>query len=188
LPGSIRLLERGKALPDPQKVKLWQPFIAPSLTALEDDNKATHRSLGIIKPDPDSLVFKIKPVAESDEDEQEVANLVYKQQTSLLEEPLRPLARPECHFGYEFVSGGQHHWRTIQDWEVQAAYLAYQRRYGTKEKALEMMRDAYGQNIPSRNLHFIMGTMKKRRWQFILIGLLRSGLDPKELGKQGRLF
>lgn len=51
-----------------------------------------------------------------------------------------------------------------------------------------MMTQAYGQNIPTRNLHFIMGTMAKRRWQFILIGLLRSGLDPEELGKQGDLF
>jgi hypothetical protein len=66
--------------------------------------------------------------------------------------------------------------------------LRYQRRYRTKEKALEMMTQEYGQNIPTRNLHFIMGTMAKRRWQFILIGLLRSGLDPEELGKQGALF
>ena len=186
--GSIRLLERGKGLSDQQKVKLWQPFIAPSLTALEDDNKNSHRSLGIIRPDPDSLVFKVKPVAEADEDEQEVTNLVYQQQASLLEEPLTPLASPEVHFGYEFRSDGHQHWRTIQDWEVQAAYLAYQRRYRTKEKALEMMTQEYGQNIPTRNLHFIMGTMAKRRWQFILIGLLRSGLDPEELGKQGALF
>jgi hypothetical protein len=50
------------------------------------------------------------------------------------------------------------------------------------------MTQAYGQNIPARNLHFIMGTMAKRPWQFILIGLLRSGIDPEELGKQGDLF
>lgn len=185
---SIRLLEHGKALADSQKVNLWQPFIASSLTALEEDNKATNRSLGIIRPDPGSLTFKTKPVAQSDEDEQEVANLVYKQQVSLLEEPLTPLDKPEFHFGYTFLSGGHQHWRTIQDWEVQAAYLNYQRRYGSKDKAIEMMSQQYGQRIPTRNLHFIMGTMAKRRWQFILIGLLRSALDPKQLEKQGSLF
>lgn len=174
---SIRLIQRDK-LPDAQKVRLWQPFIAPSLTALEQDNKATHRSLGIIKPDPDSLTFKARPIAESDEDDKEVANLVYQQQVSLLEEPLKPLAQPDIHFGYQFNSGGHAHWRTIQDWEVQAAYLNYQRHYGSKDKALQMMAQEYGQNIPTHNLHFIMGTMAKRRWQFILIGLLRSSLDP----------
>jgi len=30
--------------------------------------------------------------------------------------------------------------------------------------------------------------MARRRWQFIIIGLLRSGSDPEELAKQGKLF
>jgi hypothetical protein len=37
-------------------------------------------------------------------------------------------------------------------------------------------------------MHFIMGNMAKRHWQFIVIGLLRSGLDPQEIAKQGSLF
>jgi hypothetical protein len=53
---------------------------------------------------------------------------------------------------------------------------------------LEMMANEYGVNIPTRNLHFIMANMAKRPWQFIVIGLLRSGLDPAELAKQGALF
>jgi len=71
---------------------------------------------------------------------------------------------------------------------VQATYIAYQRQYGSREKALQMMAQEYGQNIPARNLHFIMGNMAKRQWQFIVIGLLRSGLDPQEVAKQGSLF
>ena len=46
----------------------------------------------------------------------------------------------------------------------------------------------YGETIPARNLHFIMGTMAAHPRTFIVIGLLRSGLDPAELGKQGKLF
>ena len=60
--------------------------------------------------------------------------------------------------------------------------------YGSREKALQMMAQEYGRNIPTRNLHFIMGNMAKRQWQFIVIGLLRSGLDPQEVAKQGSLF
>jgi hypothetical protein len=33
-----------------------------------------------------------------------------------------------------------------------------------------------------------MGNMVKRQWQFIVIGLLRSGLDLQEVLKQGSLF
>jgi len=51
-----------------------------------------------------------------------------------------------------------------------------------------MLAQEYGENIPKRNLHFIMGNMAKRQWQFIVIGLLRSGIDPDELARQGSLF
>ena len=33
-----------------------------------------------------------------------------------------------------------------------------------------------------------MGTMKHHPRNFILIGVLRTGLDPEELAKQGDLF
>ncbi len=46
----------------------------------------------------------------------------------------------------------------------------------------------YGESIPADNLHFIMGTMDAHPRAFIVIGLLRSGLDPAELAKQGTLF
>ncbi len=31
-----------------------------------------------------------------------------------------------------------------------------------------MMTLEYGENIPKRNLHFIMGNMAKRQWQFVV--------------------
>jgi hypothetical protein len=50
------------------------------------------------------------------------------------------------------------------------------------------MTQAYQDDIPTRNLHFIMGTMAAHPRTFIVIGLLRSGVDPEELGRQGELF
>jgi hypothetical protein len=87
-------------------------------------------------------------------------------------------------FGYRFTSAGNPHDYSIQDWEVQAAYLAYQHQYGNKDRALAMLAKEYGENIPRDNPHFIMGTMKRRPHQFLLIGILRSQLDPQELAKQ----
>jgi hypothetical protein len=71
---------------------------------------------------------------------------------------------------------------------VQAAYSAYLKRYGSQEEALKMLDQEYGTRIPTRHPHFIMGTMKLHPRNFILIGLLRTGLDPDELAKQGSLF
>ena len=69
---------------------------------------------------------------------------------------------------------------------MQAAYLAYRRRYG--DKALEMLKQEYGERIPQRNPHFIMGTMKAHPQTFIIIGILRTGIAPSDLERQGGLF
>jgi hypothetical protein len=108
------------------------------------------------------------------------------QQSSFLEDPLAPLEKPELAFGYRFTSGGHSHDPLIHDWEVQEAYRQYKRRYG--DAALDHLTRMYGETIPTRNLHLVMGTMLAHPRTFIIIGLLRSGFDPQELAKQGSLF
>ena len=41
---------------------------------------------------------------------------------------------------------------------------------------------------PTRNLHFIMGTMASHPKTFIIIGMLRTGVDPEVLSKQREMF
>lgn len=185
---SIRLIEKGNKLSDESKVRLWSPFIAPSIKSLLEENKVSHRSLGIVKPDLDSLKFKVRPAASSEEDDKQVADLVFQHQHSLLEAPLTPISRPKFSFLYEYTHDGSKHKLQIHDWEVQAAFIAYVRHYGSEENAIEMIKQEYQHNIPKRNLHFIMGTMKMHPHTFILIGLLRSGLDPQEVQRQGMLI
>jgi hypothetical protein len=43
------------------------------------------------------------------------------QQSSLLEDALTPLEKPELAFSYRYTSGGKHE-HIIHDWEVQEAY------------------------------------------------------------------
>jgi hypothetical protein len=180
--GSIRVLERGTRLPDETKVRLWQPHIVDSLEDLQAQREATGRTLGIIRPEPGSLEFSWRPAEQEEQDDSRGI------QALLFDAPLQPLQPPELTFFYRYTSGGKEHTQSIQDWEVQAAYLAYQRQYSSRQRALEMMAQEYGTNMPTRNLHFIMGNMAKRQWQFIVIGLLRSGLDPAELARQAALF
>jgi hypothetical protein len=185
--GSIHVTGKGNQLDDAAKVRLWAPHIAPSLKTLTAENQDNNRSLGIIKPDPGSLKFRIKEAAKSDKEDQEVANLLYEQ-TSLLEDPLKPLGKPKFSFAYHYTCAGHPHKHQIHDWEVQAAFINYKRRYKTEDEALKMMQQEYGQNIPQHNLHFIMGTMASHPRTFIVIGLLRSPLDPAEIVKQQQLF
>ena len=69
---------------------------------------------------------------------------------------------------------------------MQAAYRHYKQRYGAK--ALDHLAREYGEHIPTRNLHFLMGTMASHMRTFIIIRLLRSAFDPQELARQGELF
>jgi len=182
---SIRLIERD-TLSNEAKVRFWQPFIAPSLKQLHEDNRASNRSLGIIRPDPGSIKFLVKPAKDANAEDRDLAEQVRQmQQSSLLEDPLTPIEKPEFAFSYRYTSVGKHE-HIIHDWEVQEAYRQYKRRYGAD--ALDHLTRMYGETIPARNLHFIMGTMAAHPRTFIVIGLLRSGIDPAELAKQGKLF
>jgi hypothetical protein len=126
---SIRLIERN-TLTEEAKVRLWQPFIAASLKQLHIDNRTTNRSLGIIRPDPGSLKFIVKPAKDADATDREVAEQVRQvQQNSLLEDPLTPLEKPAFAFSYRYKSDGSPHHHVIHDWEVQEAHRQYKRRY-----------------------------------------------------------
>jgi hypothetical protein len=183
---SIRLIQSGRTMPAETKVALWQPFIASSLKELYADNRATNRSLGIIKPDPSSIAFTVKRAKDANAADRQIAEEVRQmQQSSFLEDPLTPLEKPEFAFGYDFTSAGHPHGPMIHDWEVQEAYRRYKRKYG--EEALERLKRMYGETIPNRNLHLVMGTMLAHPRTFIIIGLLRSGLDPAEVARQGEL-
>jgi len=159
--------------------------VARSLKALHEENKATHRSFGIVRPDPGSMKFFAKPVKQTSEQEQALSTSLF-QQNALFGDPLKPLQKPEYSFGYRFTSDGHEHNHLVHDWAVQTAYFMYRKRYG--DETLEKLQQAYGQDIPTRNPHFIMGTMKAHPHTFVIIGILRSGLDPAELDKQGGLF
>ena len=182
---SIRLTETSSKLSPRSKVQLWAPFVAESLTALQDEYQATKRSLGIIRPDPGSVTFKAKQIKDANTEDQDLTHQVF-QQASLLEDSLKPLQKPEYSFAYSFTSASKPHTYQIHDWEVQAAYFNFRRKYG--DEALSHLVDMYENTIPHHNLHLIMGTMQKRPWQFIIIGLLRSQSGPADLEKQGELF
>lgn len=179
---SIRVIDRGKELSDESKVRLWRPQVVQSLNVLEEQNRASERSLGIIEPDVGTLNFYWREAKAQEKQDTE------GMQASLFDKPLRPLSPPEFVFGYKYASSGRLHSHTIQDWEVQAAYIAYLKRYQSRDEALRMLEQEYGAHIPTRNPHFIMGTMKLHPRTFILIGVLRTGLEPEELIKQRDLF
>lgn len=184
-PDSIVIVNHETKLDETAKVRLWAPFVVDSLTNLKIENHATHRSLGIIKPDEGSLKFRAKRHNRDPEEEAAFASM-YSQQGLFVDKPLPPL-QMQYQFGYSFTCGGTAHEMKIHDWEAQATYFNYLRRYGD-ENVLAEMRKQYEEVIPRQNLHFVMGTMKAHPRQFIVIGMLRSKTSPTDAMRQESLF
>lgn len=157
--------------------------------SLREENERLGKSLGIIRPDPGSLEFLVEKVAEISMEDRELTRTTMLSQQGLFDEvPLTPLEQPELAFSYRFTSGGQRHKMVIHDWEVQTAWFNFKRRYKTKSLALEMLQKEYGREIPKRHPHFLMGTVGSRPKQFIMIGILRSGVSPEDATRQGELI
>lgn len=183
---SIRILREGKKASPESRVELWRNFVSPSLTALQEDQKANGTSLGIVRPDPESVRLKVKPFTKAS-DEDKAATRSMKDQQALFEERVTPVPDPEYVFSYAFTSGGHQHEMQIHDWEVQATWFHYKRQYG-EEDGMRRLREMYEQVFPANNLHLLMGTLNSRRWQFMIIGLLRSTVDMDAASSQGSLF
>lgn len=182
---SIRILHRGDALSSRSKAELWLPHVSESLPALRNSNQDLGVSLGIVKPDTGSVRFSREQAVHSTAEDAEITQALIHQ-TSLIESPLRALDAPEYAFYYRYKSGGATSKGQIHDWEVQAAFVTYKRRYG--ELALDKMREAYERDIPAQSLHLILGTMRAHPRQFIIIGLLRTTQDTSAILAQGGLI
>ena len=155
------------------RARLWRPCVVSSLDRLEQEQRETGRSLGIICPDEASLKFTYEPIGRASEDAQETARSVYVQQ-SLLEPDLKSLPEPEFVFRYRFTCAGRAHNMQLHDWETETTFHKYRNRYGSTERALEKMVEYYQEIVPNRSPHLIMGNMHKRPYQFIVIGVLRT--------------
>lgn len=174
---SIIILKKGKQATPESRASLWLPRVEPSLTNLLEQQKATKKSLGIIKPDQGTLKFYHKPIQHGSDD----ADLLHglQNQTMLFQPQLTPLETLEYTFHYKFKSGGKAHDMTIHDWEAQATYYNFKREYGSTEAALLKMQEAYA-TISNQNPHFIMGNIGARPYQFMIIGVLRTTADTNQ--------
>lgn len=181
---SIRIVQSASQTNDEQRVRLWLPHVADSLVALKEENVATQKSLGVIRPDDGSVRFKVRQLKAGSADDEQIQH-AFKQVSMLDDGPLSRLT-VEYEFSYRFTCAGQKHEMKIHDWEVQAAYFGYKARYG--DGALIRLTEQYQEVLPSQNLHLVMGTMKAHPRQFIIIGLLRSKFSPDDVLRQGQLL
>jgi hypothetical protein len=89
---SIIILKKGKLANSVSKSSLWLPLVSDSLNSLKKEQKNSGKSIGIIKPDNNTLKFTAKPVEQENNETKEIINNAYNQ-ASLFEKNLTPLER-----------------------------------------------------------------------------------------------
>lgn len=172
---TIRLV--GQAMPAHdrgwrQRMALLPP-ISRSLEEIQIAQRRDGTSLGMFRPkEIHRLVLgKAKPWSEKQKAALRQERLDLGE--DLLTE-LRELEQIPWTFSYEFSCDDQRctgHRIQIFDWEIGESYRRWARSDPGRWEA--MIRQKYEEELPGRDLHFVVGNLAKRRQTFVIIGLVR---------------
>lgn len=167
-----------------------------SFESMEQTRLATGLSLAVLKPSR-IVSLEIKPAKESEWSAEELAKLArWQQQDDLFDEDaatkdVKLLEKLPFDFYYhcEFDAGGETHAKRIKlvDWEVGALYRNLRRQYGPSGWEAPF-RQKYEQELPSRDLLLMMGTVHRFPDQWLGISVFTPPKPQPEGDDQGSLF
>ncbi len=176
--------------------KWLDPLVDQSLHSLEHDRVRTGRSLGVIKPKA------IKALIIRDAETWDAASQADLVQLSLdwtsSTTPKGSLERLPFDFLYQFSCRDDSctgHEMKVLDWEMAQTFRNFRRIYGATGWEAKF-RQRYGEWVPSRDVHFVMGT-HHQYGSWLLIGVLyppHVKIDERErrprrdsVGQQGAM-
>jgi hypothetical protein len=164
-----RWLSAGKGWTERRR---WiDPLLDQSIESLREEHLRTGKSLGVIRPKTIKR-FIVQPTSPWDTESKDSLMQLSLDWTSSTK-PTIDLQILPFDFSYEFEcddSACQGHRMEVFDWELGQAYRNFRRQYGPRgwEAAL---RRKYETELPSRDLHFLLGT--HHRWgNWLIVGLV----------------
>jgi len=151
-----------------ERTKILLKTLSTSAEELDDKFTIDKTSLGLIKPNIDSVKFRIKKPIEEIKIDVETST-----QYSLLGEKYRHVDEIERAFSYKFKcenSKCKGHDRICEDWELIEAFRSYKNRYDN-QRVENTLNHRFGKwLINERNLYFVVG-MHWRFPKWMIIGL-----------------
>jgi len=160
-------------LPDNQRFGLINPMIKQSLNA----EREAGRSLAFIRPAIRKFSIERRKEDEVRRDRERFA--IYAEQSDFFLKPLVPYVPCPYVFKYEYDTIDGRRTGTCQDWETEATFFHWTKRYGEKT-ALEKMKAEWGEELPRKGLLFAMGTHSLYPDVWLINGLV-------QLPEQGQL-
>ena len=151
---------------------LWLPPLYRSLEEVDKAHRAEGITLAAVRPKK-ILGLKIEPAPPWPAKK---LALVRQQRLGLGEDTSKQLQELEqipFQFRYRFRCDDPRckgHTKLILDWEVGESYRKWRREYGRGWQ--EKFRDKYERWLPTRDLQFVVGTMKAHPHTFTIVGLI----------------
>lgn len=182
-PESLRIDQDSIALigtPLPSDVKGWRrrmdllPTTMKSVEAVQAAQAANGTSLAMIRPKEIKglVIDKAKPWTAKERAYVLQQNLELGAETP---KQLRDLEQIPWKFSYRFICDDDAcittHKLSVIDWEIGESYRKWSVAYGDAWR--DAIRKRYEQELPARDLRFVLGNLAKRQHTFVIIGLVR---------------
>lgn len=160
-----------------QRFELVEPMVKQSLNA----EREAGRSLAFIRPAIRKFSIERRKELELRKDKERFAT--YAEQQDFFLKPLVPYEPCPYAFKYEYEIADGRRTGTCQDWETEATFFHWAKRYGEKA-ALEKMQAIWGDELPRKGLLFAMGTHSLYPDVWLINGLVQL----PERGQLGLTF
>ncbi|MFO0994795.1 MAG: hypothetical protein U1E67_23015 [Hyphomicrobiales bacterium] len=146
-------------------------FLAKSIVTGLKGERDAGRSLALLKPEFQSFSIQRKDDKDLRREEAEFEEV--NSQSDLFAKRVRPYRPCPYEFKYKYKTEDGDREGTCQDWEVEATYFNWVKRYGEKE-TLEKMAAEFGERIPQKGMLFAMGTHSRYPDVWLINGIIRQ--------------
>jgi len=148
-----------------------EKFLSPLLVTSLDAERAAGRSLALLKAD--HLRFSYGATSKDKiEAQREKFQQLHNQQDLFNTKPLIPIEPCPYTFKYAYKTDDGEREGTCQDWEIEATFFKWRRRYG-EERALKDMQKRFGEEYPERGMVLAMGTHSRWPDTWLINGIMR---------------
>lgn len=132
---------------------------------------AEGKSLALLRPQNPRFVVERKTDAEIAQEKSDYESIC-KQKDMFYQEELLPLEPCPFKFKYRYKTDDGDREGTCQDWETDATFFHWRKRYG-EEQALQQMQHVFGKEYPKKGMVFAMGTHSRYPDVWLINGIVR---------------
>ena len=148
-----------------------EKFLASSIVSSLEKEREKGRSLALIRPRIIRF-FHEKKSAETIEEERVKFERLHKQADLFNAKPLIPYKPSPYIFKYTYETDDGERTGTCQDWEMEATFYFWEKRYGEKT-ALDNMLKTFGEDYPRKGMVLAMGTHSQYPDTWLINGVIR---------------